>query len=312
MFFCISFNYTILRDTKDTLIVGSSGAETIAFLKFWGVVPAALIFMIIYAKLATSLTKERLFYVILTPFLIFFALFALVLYPFRETLHPNQLADTLQAYLPQGFSGLIAILRNWTFSLFYILSELWGSAVLSLLFWSFANEITKIKEAKRFYGIFGIGANLALLVSGPIIVYFSKIKDKVAPGVDPWQVTLNWLMLFVVVSGVLVMFIYRYINKNVLTDPRFYDVSEVKVKKKKAKMGVLESFKYLFTSKYLGCIALLVIGYGICINLVEVSWKSQLKLQYPNYNDYQAFMGYFSTVTGAVTLFMMLFVSHNT
>ena len=36
MFFCISFNYTILRDTKDTLVVGSSGAETIAFLKFWG------------------------------------------------------------------------------------------------------------------------------------------------------------------------------------------------------------------------------------------------------------------------------------
>ena len=311
MFFCISFNYTILRDTKDTLVVGSSGAETIAFLKFWGVIPCAVIFMMIYAKLSNVLSKERLFYVTLTPFLIFFALFTTVLYPFRESLHPTETANYLQSVLPDGFSGLIAIFRNWTFSVFYVLSELWGSVVLSLLFWSFANEITKVTEAKRFYGLFGIGANLALLVSGPIIVFFSNIKDKVAEGVDPWQVTLNWLMLFVVVAGVLIMVVYRYMNKNVITDTRYYDPTQVKKKKSKPKLGMMESFRFLFTSKYLGCLALLVIGYGICINLVEVTWKSQLKVQYPNYNDYQAFMGYFSTVTGAVTTFMMLFVAHN-
>ena len=31
LFFFINFNYTILRDTKDTLIVTASGAETIRF-----------------------------------------------------------------------------------------------------------------------------------------------------------------------------------------------------------------------------------------------------------------------------------------
>ncbi|EKE21600.1 MAG: hypothetical protein ACD_7C00172G0001, partial [uncultured bacterium] len=38
MMFCISFNYTILRDLKDALVVtaGSSGAEIIPFLKFYG------------------------------------------------------------------------------------------------------------------------------------------------------------------------------------------------------------------------------------------------------------------------------------
>ena len=81
MFLCISFNYTILRDTKDTLIVTSSGAETIPFLKVWGVVPAAVIFMLIYAKLSNMLTKENLFYTTIVPFLIFFGLFAFVLYP---------------------------------------------------------------------------------------------------------------------------------------------------------------------------------------------------------------------------------------
>src|ERR1700733_5610161 len=94
MFFFISFNYTILRDTKDTLIVTApgSGAEAIPFIKVYLVVPCAIIFMIIYAKLSNMLSKTALFYTIVTPFLIFFALFAVVLYPLRDSLHPNQLA----------------------------------------------------------------------------------------------------------------------------------------------------------------------------------------------------------------------------
>jgi AAA family ATP:ADP antiporter len=76
-------------------------------------------------------------------------------------------------------------------------------------------------------------------------------------------------------------------------------------------MSIKDSLLYLAQSKYILCIATLVIAYGISINLVEVTWKSQLKLQYPNPNDYNTFMGYFSTITGAVTIFMMLFVGGN-
>lgn len=312
MFFCISFNYTILRDTKDTLIVTSSGAETIPFLKVWGVVPAAILFMLVYAKLSNILSKENLFYVTIVPFLAFFAAFAFIFYPNREALHPNASADYLQSFLPVGLNGLVACYRNWTYSLFYILSELWGSVVLSLLFWGFANDITRVTEAKRFYSLFGLGANLALLFSGPAIVYVSNVREHLPAGVDAWQYSLNLLMGMVVVAGLGVIAIYWWINRKVLTDPRFYDATEEKkVKKSKPKMGVMESIKFLAQSKYILCLAILVIAYGISINLVEVTWKSQLKLQYPNANDYSTFMGKFSFFTGLVTIFMMLFVGGN-
>ncbi len=312
MFFFISFNYTILRDTKDSLVVPSSGAETIVFLKFWGVVPAAIIFMIIYAKLSNSLSKENLFYTTITPFLIFFGLFALFIYPNKEALHPHATADYLQQILPAGFHGLIACFRNWTYSIFYILAELWGSVVLSLMFWGFANDITHVKEAKRFYSLFGLGANLALLVSGPAIYYFSKIRDTLPDGVDAWGVSLNYLMSMVVLAGIMVIAIYWWMQRNVLTDPRFYNQNEEKkLKKEKPKMSLGESFAYLAKSKYILCLAILVISYGIAINLVEITWKNQLRLQYPQPNDYSAFMGLFSTITGAVTIFMMLFVGSN-
>ena len=208
MFLCISFNYTILRDTKDTLIVTSSGAETIPFLKVWGVVPAAVIFMLLYAKLSNILSKENLFYAAITPFLVFFALFAYVLYPNREMLHPNISADMIQSYLPAGLGGLVACYRNWTYSLFYVLSEIWGSAVLSLMFWGFANEISRVHEAKRFYTLLGIGANIALLLSGPAIVYFSDIRKHLPANVDAWQVSLNYLMTMVIISGLITIGIY--------------------------------------------------------------------------------------------------------
>lgn len=314
MFFFISFNYTILRDTKDTLIVTApgSGAEAIPYIKVWLTVPCAVIFMVIYAKLSNILSKQALFYTVLAPFLAFFVLFPTVIYPNREMLHPNIWADQLQSFLPAGMMGMVAIFRNWTFAAFYVLAELWGSVMLSLMFWGFANEITKVKEAKRFYSLFGIGANLALMVSGPLIILSSNIRAKVPVGVDPWGVSLYLLMGMAFAAGIAIIACYWWMNRYVLTDPRFFDPNEqVKKKKEKPKMGLAESFKYLLKSPYIGCLAVLVISYGVAINIVEVTWKSQLKLQFPDSNEYSAFMGMFSTLTGFVTVFMMLFVGGN-
>jgi AAA family ATP:ADP antiporter len=314
MFFFISFVYSVLRNTKDALLITApgSGAEAIPFLKVGGVVPAAIIFMLIYAKLSNVLSKEKLFYATITPFIIFFALFALVLYPGKEFLHPTTTADQLQQYLPDGLAGLVATFRNWTYSLFYIFAELWGSFILSLLFWGFANDITRVTEAKRFYALFGLGANLALMAAGPAASYISQLQSGPETIGDPWQTPLNYLMILAVFSSLCIMVIYRWINKNVLTDACFYDQTEqVRVKKDKPKMSMKESFLFLARSRYLLCIALLVLSYNISINLLEVTWKGQLKLLYPNKADYLSFMGTYSTLLGATTIFMMLFISSN-
>ncbi|MEK6733690.1 MAG: Npt1/Npt2 family nucleotide transporter [Pseudomonadota bacterium] len=65
-------------------------------------------------------------------------------------------------------------------------------------------------------------------------------------------------------------------------------------------------FKYIFTSKYIGLIAVLVLSYGISINLVEGVWKNQLKIQFPIQNDYSRFMGGFQMWTGMISMIGML------
>nr|XP_010325110.2 plastidic ATP/ADP-transporter [Solanum lycopersicum] len=60
MFFCILFNYTILRDTKDVLVVTAKGssAEIIPLLKTWVNLSMAIGFMLLYTKLANVLSRR--------------------------------------------------------------------------------------------------------------------------------------------------------------------------------------------------------------------------------------------------------------
>nr|ABG37645.1 plastid ATP/ADP-transporter [Populus trichocarpa] len=236
MFFCILFNYTILRDTKDVLVV----------------------------------TAKEAF------------------------------ADKLLNVLGPRFLGPLAIMRIWTFCLFYVMAELWGSVVVSVLFWGFANQITTVDEAKRFYPLFGLGANVALIFSGRTVKYFSNLRKNLGPGVDGWAVSLKGMMSIVVLMGLAICLCYWWVNTFVPLPTRSLK------KKEKPKMSTMESLKFLVSSRYIRDLATLVVAYGISINLVEVTWKSKLKAQFPSPNEYSAFMGDFSTATGIATFSMML------
>jgi len=309
MFFCILFNYTILRDTKDVLMVTApkSGAEVIPFIKTYVNLPVAIGFTALYSKLCDKLEQKNVFYACTIPFLCFFSIFAMFVYPNSAMLHPHASIDKIASFLPSGFAAPLAIVRNWSFALFYVMAEMWGSVVASLLFWSFANEVTTVDEAKKYYPLFGMGANVALIFSGQYVKWVSKLRANLPPGIDPWAVSLKYLMGAVVAGGTCMLGLFNYMQRNVMTDPNCVDQqSKQKKKKQKTSMSLRDSAKFLLDSPYIRDLATLVISYGMCINIVEVSWKAKLKMAYPDPNDYSAFMGNFSSATGTVTLVMML------
>ncbi|MDR2107129.1 MAG: NTP/NDP exchange transporter [Holosporaceae bacterium] len=287
MMMCILLNYSMLRATKDALVVTNMGAETIPTLKLWFVLPAAVLFMVIYSKLSNAFSKNSVFYIIVSAFMIYFALFAALLYPFH-----NSLSGDFSGVSNEFAKKLLIPVGGWTFSSFYVMAELWGSAMVSLMFWRFANDVTSLKESKRFYAMFGFIANLALIVSGETL--------KVVKGAN----LIAWIS---VASCFVIIFIYYWLNSRVLTDPRFFNPDDVgKPKKKKEKLSLGESFKYILSSKYLGFIVLLIVCYGVSINLVEVMWKGQAKLLYPSEETFSAFMGGLQTWTGVASIVFML------
>jgi len=312
--FSILFNYTLLRDTKDTLVVNAAGAGLIPFLKFYCVTPAAVAFVVIYAKLCNVLDKEKVFYAVVTPFISFFGFFAFIIYPNFDALHPSiDTINNLNNNHP-SFSGFINIYAYWSYSLFYVLAEIWGSAMIALMFWQFANEIVRINESRRFYGLFVVVGNVSLILSGQVVRICSTSIKTIFP-VDTWKWSLYFLMGTVIIMGFVAMFIYRWMNKEVLTDPKYYDgaAGKTTVKKKKKKQLTLgESFSIITKSKELGLIAILIMAYGVTINLVEVQWKEQLKFYYAgDKGGYNAFMGNYSTWSGIITILFSLFIGSN-
>lgn len=303
MLLLICLNHSILRNMKDALVVTarSSGAEVIPFIKVWAMLPMAVVLTLIYTKLASRLSQEVVFYILIGGFLAFFALFVFVLYPNQDSLHPHQMAEWLESVLPTGFRWLVSMLRNWTFTGMYVMSELWGCIVLTVLFWGFANEVTRIGDARRFYAILSVGGNLAAVLAGqvPSLVIKASIGDSVFI-----------LMSIVLVSGVLTMIIFRWMNIYVLNDPQYdalHGRQRLKEGEKRKKLSMRESLSQLSQSKYLLCIAALVVGYNLVINLTEVVWKDQLKQLYPGFADYNAYLGNVTTSYGILSMTVSLF-----
>jgi len=306
MMFFILLNYSTLRSIKDGFVVTAIGPEAISFLKTYIVLPSALLSMVVYIKLCDMLNPRNVFYAVTGFFLAYFTLFAFVLYPNPELVHPNPESIELWAAEYPNFKWFIRIFGKWSFASFYTISELWGSMMLSLLFWQFANQITKTAEAKRFYSMFGLLANLALPLTALIISL--SLSDDIKIVSDE----LKFIPLFVIiiVSGFAVIYLYKWINDNVLTDPALYDPTAAKARKNKAKLTLGESFKVIFSSKYLGLIALLVLCYGVATNLVEGVWKSKIQQLYPTAQEYTKFMGTFQAYQGVTAIAFMVIGSN--
>ena len=133
MMFLFIYVFTTVRDTKDTLVVSHCGAESIPYLKLYGVLPCAMMFIVAYSKASNLLGKEALFYVTLVPFFVFYSLFAFVLYPNRDSIHFPKLGGVES--VADAAPGPLSLIRYWSFSLYFIVSELWASAGVPLLFW---------------------------------------------------------------------------------------------------------------------------------------------------------------------------------
>lgn len=317
MFFFISLDYNILRTMKDTLVVtaASSGAEVIPFIKVWVMFPMAVVLTFVYTRLSNRFSQDKVFYLMFGGFLSFFFVFTFILYPLRGVLHPEKFADSLQTVLPVGAKGLVAMIRNWTFTLFYVMSELWGNIVLFVLFWGFANQVTRVSEAKRFYGLFGIGANFSGVVAGQLSIFCSRgdYNPNLPFGEDAWHQTMIMLLSLVLVVGLITIWLYRWMQKTVLVDERFYDPQEAieRNREKPEKMGIRENFRYIFRSRYLTCIMLIALFYNVVINLVEVIWKHEMRALFPNPSDYNIYFSQIVTIIGAIATFTAIFVSGN-
>lgn len=256
----------------------------------------------LFTKLSNRYRQETIFYLLTTAFLLLYALFAFVLYPYRDQWQPIESAAYLEQLLPGGFKGFISMYQNWTLTCFYVACELWTTMIVSVLFWRFANDITKPAEGRRFYGVLSIGFNLAIIVAGFVTASLTSgtFNPTFAFGNTAWEQTMMLLILIVIGSGLLAMATFRWMHTN---------VERTAPTPPKEPLSLIKSFLHVSQSKYLLCMAVIVVAYGLVINLVEVVWKDQIKSLYPAALDYNHYMGNLQMLQGMCALLFAIGLS---
>ena len=298
MVFFTIFSFSLLRNFKDALVTYAPGssAEVLPFLKAYIVLPSSIAASLLYMRLRKSVDFTYAYYIIVSTFIAIFLVFATLLYPNVAYIHPSsELLSSLQSAYPR-LQFLFPIWANWSYSLFYVASELWGTFALSVLFWQFANDTTSPDEAKRFYPLYVLAGNVGLILLEPVIRNIATDE----------QTLVYKVCAISVASGLALIATFWYTNAVAL--PAAKEAGTLKAvapkKKSKKKLSFGESLKVLFKSEYIGYIALLVLSYGMIINLLEAVWKAQVRSLFVERISYLEFMATYTALTGWATIIM--------
>src|SRR5579871_259155 len=300
LLFLVCFDYSMLRCMKDTVVVTASSAAVIPFIKVWTLLPMAVLFTFFYAKISSWFSRQIVFYLIVSAFLAFFLVFAFILYPISDTVHLTGLANFLRGILPPGLSGFIAMIEYWSFTLFYIIAELWSNIVLSILTWGFINEITSLKEAPRFYTVLSVASNVAAIAAGLCANVF--VSGSLS---NNWELSQQYMIVTIVISGVATMILYRYLELGLSKEQ---EQGANRSSDERIQFSLADSLAEIKRSKHLFYLATIVIAYFFVINTVEVIWKEQLRQLYPSPTDFNYYMNSLTTWIGIVSTVLGIFV----
>lgn len=292
--------YTIVRNIKDVMLISSCGAEAIPFMKTWINFPVSIGMMFYYSWLINKgVSSTNLYRLTYAPIALVYAFIGIVLYPNRYTLQPDTavlMGNILHNFKIQIPSIFYSLCDNWITVLFYALSNVWGSVVISLLFWTVANKYTKVEEAKHIYPLFGFIANSALIFAGILMNYVGEFYE------NSWDLNVKMLMI---VSSLFccISFTFHEILNN-----KFYIVRDV-IKTSKKKIGMLEGLMNSLSNPFIRNMVFMISCYASAISVYETIWKGYMKLYFTNPTEYSKFMGITSSAKGVFTMVMMIISS---
>lgn len=296
MLFFMEFSYTILRNLKETLIIKSVGIEGMIFLKVCGILPFSGLCVLLYAKMSNKFNRIFLFYGTIIFFLLFFFFF-LIFFQYKSISDLSNSIILLETNQSYNISTLIlSILKYWPCSVFYVVSEMWGGMLYSILFWQFANDIFNEKQASKNYPLFSFYSNFASIGAGIFTILSSKLIFFLFSTKEEFMLTSSLTLMVIILCGIVICLCFHKMIKLLGSD-----FLHQKNYLNKLKLPLKEGIKLVFTNPQLFYIALGVFTYNSTFNLIEILYKSEMNSLIQSSNDYITCIGYISIFLGLLS-----------
>lgn len=305
--FLVCTNYTLLRTVKETLVITKPemGLEIIPFLRTWMLMPTMLIFVKVYASMSAHCRQSHVCYFFIAFFLCFFLLFIFVLYPNDEFFQLSALGNKIESLQIPFAKQIASMLRHWSFSLYYCLSEVWGTIVVLILFWGASNRHNTVDEAKRYYSPILFITNLSGLFASQISLQLSygSFKHFLFPNQDKWAATFLSITACVCLFTLVIFLLFHLLFKHFPMEAG----TALKDKSLSSKeMSLVEMIKSIRNNKNILTLAVMVFAYFFTSGIMEIIWKFYLQKSHPNSNDFNDYLSnctqYISIASTLLTL----------
>lgn len=259
IFLISAFNYALIRDTKDALLLTQpgSGAETIATLKS----------LSSWVQSGFFVVCVGLFYKTQKLPLITLSLMGVTLLGGALTL--------LLALLNQGGDTLIFI------KIFYIIASLWGGFIFGFLLFALANSLFNVTQARYAYPLILIMINLGGFLGG----YSFLLRSQNAIDADLQAGLAKMLSPTMVLSFIFLCLCFYGLNR--------FPIPLLGKKPSKAlSLKVSEQVKYLFW------IGLILVSVTLLTTLISLYFKAELRRFFMDATSYSDFVGEYARLSG--------------
>jgi AAA family ATP:ADP antiporter len=284
LLFLLTFVYLITRDIKDVLIISAADATLLPELKSLITFPKILVFglfLIFYRKP----NLPYIMMIFLGALLLYFIIFHFWLFPHSQQLHMT--ADEI-LHWSQIHNLDLSVARvwgMWSYSLYYILADLWAILAIGFLFWALANQTFSMQEAKLAYPLMAIFPSLGLYLSGRLMHAFSMVGS--AQGFENVLHKEGFILIGILVLFALLAWVMRMTRATTLLET--------------ASTNVTSLSSLSFKTSYIFLILIIVSSFGLCSYLVTTIMKDQLRNLYSSPIEYAEFMGQYSLRVGWVS-----------
>lgn len=307
----INVNFSILRSMRNALVVADAGgsAAFIPYFELLGTFPASILLTWGISRLIRLFSLRFVFSAMMLFFLCFFVIFAFWIYPQKELI--QALLKGTWDLLP-ALSRFHVVFTHWPDMVFYIMSELWKVALLSVIFWGFLNQHLSLEQARRFYPPLLLGSSVGTILSGPITVLCTSLFswNLLHLSSERWQHSLYMLTAFLLFFGLLTLLCFSVLFKRLAPQLRVQEPQETdKEPFSKKLLSLSSSLRYLARSPYLRALLLIVIAEYVCYALGELIFLETLKSKYPSPAAYCQYMGTLSFWMGILTAVSALFIT---